>query len=197
MIRHRLFSKGDSIHALISTTTHPNILFSVRGIIYDIKFDEYNPQYQIKIDKMYEDVAFVKQYLIKGRTIRNFEGNDTRYKLVRGGFKTINEFVEKTYNGDNWEKYLIVVDSVYCCKSRKEQIDFFNNIQSFLIEKNLKEVFEMANRSQYNKGDFYYHTKHEFKESLKKFLGGRGPNTEKWYEDLLKKPSAAELDKHV
>ena len=96
MIRHKLYSKGETIHALISTTTHPNILFSVRGIIYDIKFDEYNPQYQIKIDNMYEDVAFIKRYLIKGRTIRDFEGGDSRYKLTRKGIKTIDEFVEKS-----------------------------------------------------------------------------------------------------
>tara|TARA_B100001287_G_scaffold273095_1_gene275916 strand:+ start:247 stop:840 length:594 start_codon:yes stop_codon:yes gene_type:complete len=197
MIRHKLFSKGESIHALISTTTHPNILFSVRGIIYDIKFDEYNPQYQIKIDKMYEDVAFVKKYLIKGRTIKDFNGGDTRYKLVRSGINTIDEFVEKTYNGDNWEKYLVVVDSVYCCKTRKEQLDFFNNIQTFLIEKNLKEIYEMVNRNQYSKGEFYFHTKVEFINALKKFLGERAPKDSKWYDNLTYRANISELDKHV
>lgn len=197
MIRHKLFSKGDSIHALISTTTHPNILFAVRGVIYDIQFDEYNPQYQIKIDKMYEDIAFVKRFLIKGRTIRDFEGGDSRYKLVRKNLKTIDEFVEKTYNGDNWERYLVVVDSVYCCKSRKEQIDFFNNIQTFLIEQNLKELFDMSTRNQYSKGELYFHTRFDFIHSLKKFLGERAPNNKQWFDNLTEKPGAEDLDKHV
>lgn len=197
MIRHKLFSKGDSIYALISTTTHPNILFAVRGMIYDIKFDEYNPQYQIKIDKMYEDVAFVKRFLIKGRTIRDFEGGDTRYKLVRKNIKTIDEFVEKTYNGDNWEKYLVVVSSVYCCKTRKEQKDFFNNIQTFLIEQNLKELYDMSTRSQYSGGELYFHTRFEFINSLKKFLGERAPNNKDWFDNLTEKPNVEDLDKHV
>tara|TARA_Y100000361_G_scaffold78629_1_gene69591 strand:+ start:56 stop:649 length:594 start_codon:yes stop_codon:yes gene_type:complete len=197
MIRHKLFSKGESIHALISTTTHPNILFAVRGVIYDIKFDEYNPQYQIKIDKMYDDVATIKKYLIKGRTIRDFEGTDTRYKLVRKSFKTIDDFVEKVYNGDNWEKYLIVVDSVYCCKTRKEQNEFFNNIQSFLIEQNIKEIFNLANRNLYRSGEYYFHTKTEFINSLKKFLGDKAPTDPKWYDNLVKVPNVQELDKHI
>ena len=65
MIRHKIFSKGERIHALIHSTTNPNILFPVRGMIYDTKFDEYNPQYQIKVDKMYDDIAFLKRYLLK------------------------------------------------------------------------------------------------------------------------------------
>lgn len=197
MIKHKLFSKGESVHALISTTTHPNILFAVRGVIYDIQFDEYNPQYQIKIDKMYDDVATIKKYLIKSRTIRDFEGGDSRYKFSRHGFKTIDDFVEKVYNGDNWEKYLIVVDSVYCCKSRKDQIGFFNKIQSFLIEENLKELFELSNRNLYRSGEYYYHTKKEFELSLKKFLGERAPQDKKWYDNLLQSSTVSELDKHV
>jgi len=197
MIRHKLFSKGESIHALISTTTHPNILFAVRGVIYDIKFDEYNPQYQIKIDKMYDEVSFIKRYLVKGRTIRDFDGNDTRYKLVRSQFKTTDDFVETIYNGDNWEKYLIVVDSVYCCKGHPEQIEFFNKIQTFLIERNLKEIYDMSNRNMYRKGEFYYRTKGEYEMALKKFLGDRAPKDKKWYDNLLAIPSVRELDKHV
>ena len=197
MIRHKLFSKGESIHALISSTTNPNILFPVKGIIYDIKFDEYNPQYQIKITKMYDDVAFIKRFLVKGRTIRNFEGKDTRYKFNRSSFKTIEEFVDKIYNGDNWEVYLTVVDSVYCCKTRKEQIDFFNKIQTFLIQKHLKEVFDMTTRKEYRKGRFYYHTIHEFKSAIKKFFGERAPKEDKWYKDFLANPDVKDLDKHV
>tara|TARA_A100001037_G_scaffold290408_1_gene303238 strand:+ start:19849 stop:20442 length:594 start_codon:yes stop_codon:yes gene_type:complete len=197
MIRHRLFSKGESIHALISTTTYPNILFGVRGIIYDIKFDEYNPQYQIKIDKMYDEISFIKRYLIKGRTIRDFEGGDSRYKFNRSQFKTTDDFVEKVFNGDNWEKYLVVVDSVYCCKSHPQLISFFNDIQTFLIEKHLKEIYEMSNRNLYTKGPFYYRTKGEYQQALKKFLGERAPTEQSWYDDLLLAPRATELDKHV
>ena len=146
---------------------------------------------------MYDDVAFIKRFLVKGRTIRNFEGKDTRYKFNRSSFKTIDEFVDKIYNGDNWEVYLTVVDSVYCCKTRKEQIDFFNKIQTFLIQKHLKEVFDMATRKEYRTGRFYYHTIHEFKNAIKKFFGERAPKEDKWYKDFLSNPDVKDLDKHV
>ena len=197
MIRHRIFSKGERIHALIHSTTNPNILFPVRGTIYDTKFDEYNPQYQIKVDKMYDDIAFLKRYLFKGRTLQNFEGKDSRWKFTRTNYKTTDEFVEKVFNGKNWEGYLIVVDSVYCCKTRKEQVDFFNKIQTFMVQKSLREVFQMVRRKEYRNGRFYYHTVDEFKRALKRFFGERSPQSDKWWNDFLASTDIRDLDKHV
>ena len=57
MIKHRLFSKGDQIHALISTTQQPNLLIPVRATIYDVKFDDVNPQYQIRVKKLIDAVS--------------------------------------------------------------------------------------------------------------------------------------------
>ena len=54
MIKHKLFSKGEQVQALISTTQQPNVLIPVRATIYDVKFDDTNPQYQIRIKKFYD-----------------------------------------------------------------------------------------------------------------------------------------------
>ncbi len=197
MIRHKIFSKGERIHALIHSTTNPNVLFPVKGMIYDIKFEEYNPRYQIKIEKMYDDISFLKRYLFKGRTISDFNGKVCRWKLVRGNYKKTEDLVEKIINGQNWKTYMVVVDSVYCCRTRKDQIDFFNKIQTFLIQKNIREMFEMVRRKEYRKGRFYYHTIDEFKRSIKKFFGGREPQSKKWIDDLLANSDIRDLDKHV
>ena len=61
MIKHQLFTKGDTVHALISTTQNPNILFPVRAIIYDVKFNDINPQYQIRIKNLYDNIYYLKQ----------------------------------------------------------------------------------------------------------------------------------------
>ena len=61
MIKHKIFSKGDHIHALISTSQQPNVLIPVRCIVYDVKFDDINPQYQIKIIKFYDNIYFLKK----------------------------------------------------------------------------------------------------------------------------------------
>jgi hypothetical protein len=37
MIKHKIFSKGDHIHALISTSQQPNVLIPVRCIVYDVR----------------------------------------------------------------------------------------------------------------------------------------------------------------
>ena len=63
MIKHKLFSKGDQIHALISTTQQPNLLIPVRATIYDVKFDDVNPQYQIRVKKFYDPIYFLKKNL--------------------------------------------------------------------------------------------------------------------------------------
>mgnify|MGYP000706873360 CR=1 FL=1 len=65
MINHKLFAKGEKIHALISTTQQPNVLFPVRAIIYDVKFDDINPRYQIKVIKFYDQIYFLKKNLSK------------------------------------------------------------------------------------------------------------------------------------
>ncbi len=49
MIKHRMFGRGEKIYALLSSYTDPNLLIPIECIIKDIKIDEINPQYLIKI----------------------------------------------------------------------------------------------------------------------------------------------------
>ena len=62
MIKHKIFTKGEYVQALISTTQNPNVLIPVRGLIYDVKFDDVNPRYQIRIKKFYDNIVFLKAY---------------------------------------------------------------------------------------------------------------------------------------
>ena len=64
MIRHRLFSKGETVYALLSNFRHPNILFPVQAVIYDVKFDGDMPQYMLKINKFYDDISFLNYLLV-------------------------------------------------------------------------------------------------------------------------------------
>lgn len=194
MINHKLFTKGSKIHALISTTQKPNILIPVRAIIYDVKFDDINPQYQVKIIKFYDQIYFLKQYLFDGRFIKNFEGHDTKINLKREHYSKVKKVEDEVFNGKNWEKYKIVVDSVFCTRTRAEQEELFNKLQSFHIELKLKELYELTNRSVYSKGQYYFHTKGEYIKSLEKFLGYRYPKEEGWVDDLLYRPETSEMD---
>ena len=192
MIKHRLFSKGEYIHALISNTKHSNIVFPVRALIYDVKFDDVMPKYQIKIVKFYDDLNFLKRYLFDLKFIKNFEGGQTRFRLNRQKYKTREQF--QKYIDANEETYFVVVDSVMCTKSYNQILELYNNIQDFLIEKSIKDLYEMANRQSYSKGAYYYESKGVFEAHLKKFLGDRVPEDPKYFDKLLFRPESKQLD---
>lgn len=194
MIKHQLFAKGDQIHALISTTQQPNVLIPVRATIYDVKFDDVNPQYQIRIKKFYDNIYFLKKNLFGGRFIKDFEGRDTKINLKRALYPTIDDVENNIFNGAKWKQYLIIVDSVFCTRTRAEQETLFNKIQTFHIEMKLKELYELVNRSVYKDGEFYWHTKGEYVKSLQKFLGDKYPKDPKWSDNLLYRPETDEMD---
>lgn len=196
MIKHKLFSKGEYVQALISTTQQPNVLIPVRGIIYDVKFDDINPQYQIRIKKFYDNMYFLKQNLFGGRFIRDFEGSDTRINAKRTNYKNIEQLSDDLFNGESWKKYLIVVDSVFCTKTLDEQQTLFNNLQTFMIEQKIKEIYEMSTRYPYrkSKGEFAFNSKGEFIASLKKFLSDKLPADQKWIDDMFYNPNSKEMD---
>lgn len=196
MIKHKLFAKGEYVQALISTTQQPNVLIPVRGIIYDVKFDDINPQYQIRVKKFYDSIYFLKQNIFGGRFFRDFEGHDTRINAKRTNYKNTDQLVEELFDGDNWKKYLIVVDSVFCVKTFEEQQVLFNNLQSFMIEQKIKEIYEMSTRLPYQRasGDFAYESKGEFITALKKFLGDRIPPDEEWIDNMFYNPTSKEMD---
>lgn len=194
MINHKLFAKGEKIHALISTTQQPNVLIPVRAIIYDVKFDDINPQYQIKILKFYDQIYFLKQNLFGGRFIKDFEGRDTKINLKRENYSQVKQLEDEVFNGEHWKKYMIVVDSVFCTRTQAEQTELFNKLQTFHVELKLKEIYELTNRSVYSKGQYYFHTKGEYIKALEKFLGDRYPKETSWADDLLYRPDTSEMD---
>lgn len=192
MIKHRLFSKGEYIHALISNTTYPNIVFPVRAIIYDTQFDEKMPRYQIRIVKFYDDINFLKRYFIDTNFEKGFKGGMTKFRFKRSQFKTKTELAD--HIEANPETYLITVDSVMCTKTYNQVMDIYLSIQDFLIEKQIREVYEMATRQVYSKGQYYYESKGVFTAHLKKFLDERQPNIKDYYDKLLYRPIGSEYD---
>lgn len=192
MIKHRLFSKGEYIHALISNTTYPNIVFPVRAIIYDVQFDEKMPRYQIRIVKFYDDINFLKRYFFDTNFEKSFKGGMTKFRFKREQFSNKKELSKHLEN--NSETYLITVDSVMCTKSYNQIMDLYLSIQDFLVEKNIREMYEMVTRQVYKDGQYYYQTKGIFTAHLKKFLDERQPQIKDYYDKLLYRPIGPEYD---
>ena len=64
-----------------------------------------------------------------------------------------------------------------------------------MIEKRLKEIYELSNRFIYNKGQYYFQTRGLYEIALKNFLGDRLPKDKDYFDKLLYRPKSIELDK--
>jgi hypothetical protein len=192
MIRHKLFSKGEHIHVLISNNRYNNVVFPVRAIIHDVEFTDKMPRYQIRITKFYDDIDFLKRYMFDMKFDRNFDGALTSFRISRQKFSNIKDF--QNYIDSKWETYLIVVDSVMCVKTYNEINVLYNNIQDFFIEKTIKDLYELSTRKTYSKGNYYYESKGVFQAHIKKFLDDRAGTSSDYFDKLLYRPKSIELD---
>ena len=192
MIRHKLFSKGDHIHTLITNSKFPNVLIPVRAFIHDVEFNDKMPRYQIRITRFYDDLDFLKRYMFGMKYDKSFSGGYTKFNLSRKRFKTRKELEDQI--NSKWDSYLLVVDSVMCARTYDEINTLYNNIQDFLIEKKFKELFELSNRSTYSTGKYFYKSRGVFEAHLKKFLGDRFDGNSEYFNKLLFKPKSVELD---
>lgn len=192
MIRHKLFSKGEYIHVLISNNRYNNIVFPVRAIIHDIEFNDKMPRYQIRITKFYDDLDFLKRYMFDMKFDRNFNGGLTSFRISRQKFSNVKDF--QNYIDSKWETYLVVVDSVMCVRTYNEVNELYNNIQDFFIEKTIKDLYELSTRNTYSKGSYYYASRGIFEAHIKKFLGDRAGTSKDYFEKLLFKPRSLDLD---
>ncbi len=192
MIRHKLFSKGEHIHVLISNNRYSNVVFPVKAIIHDVEFNDKMPRYQIRITKFYDEIDFLKRYMFDMKFDKNFEGSFTTFRMSRQKFSNIKDF--QNFININWETYLIVVDSVMCVKTYTEVLELYNNIQDFFIERTIKELYELSTRNTYSKGKYYYGSKGIFQAHLKKFLDERAGKETDYFDKLLFRPKSNELD---
>jgi hypothetical protein len=171
MVKARLFVKGEIIYALLSSYSHPNILIPVKAIVKDVKYDEINPVYLIKVVKFYDNILFLKKYLFDMTFANKIGRRPRRLKIEYSKIKNLRE-LEKLFNGDKEESMHLVVDSIMCKKHKGDMVDLFNKIQNHLIEKNFRQCREYMTRIFYSgqyrlSGDAEYHAR------LNKLIGDK------------------------
>jgi hypothetical protein len=169
MIKHKLIDKGSVAHALISTVHEPNILMPVKVIIKDIKFDEYNPLYLVKVIKFYDNINFLKKYFI-GSSFPNSFGKKPRPFWISNDIKNVQSL--ENYLNKEGSRFYIVVDSIYTVRYKNELSNIFNKIQDFLIQRNISELKGMSTRNFYS-GNFKFSTNIEFFVNLRKMYIGK------------------------
>lgn len=169
MIKHKLIDKGSVAHALLSSVHEPNVLIPVKVTIKDIKFDEYNPMYLVKIVKFYDNINVLKKYFIGNSFANNFQKKPRPFWIPKdiNTVQKLENYLEK--EGD---RFYVVVDSIHTVRYKNELEDTFNKIQDFLIQRNISEFKELSTRNFYS-GKFRFSTQIEFFANLRKMLIGK------------------------
>lgn len=166
-MKHRIFNKGDKIHGLLSSQSKPDILFPVKGIIMDTKWDPINPKYRVKVIKFYDSIHFLKKHFFEVNFSRSFTTKVGPLPLKRDDYNTPESLVDRL-NDKDAERFYFTMDSVMCVKTKPDLQELFERIQFYLISKKFKEIRELSTRS-FSKGPLSLDTKNEFDIRFKQF----------------------------
>lgn len=170
MIKHRLFVKGEKIFALLSSNSYPNILIPVKAIVKDVKYDQINPRYLLKVITFYDNILFLKKYLFNMSFSNKFDKRARNIQLNPDTIKNKEDLYEVM--SKNESKYYFVVDSIMTKKFKGELFELFNKIQDHLIEKKFRECRDYMTRIKYT-GVYKITGDSEFEKRLKNFVGDK------------------------
>jgi len=171
MITHRLFPKGEQVHALLSSNVRPNILIPVKGIVKEIKFDDINPQYLIKITKFYDTLKYLQRYFFDMRFQNSIGKKPRALKLGGHEYRDASDLLKRINEADE-KNFYVVVDSIMCTKFKADMTVLFNKLQDHLIEVRMREIREMSLRAVY-KGRYSVDSYGNFNIRLRKFMGDK------------------------
>ena len=169
MIKHKLINKGSIAHSLITSTNEPDILIPVKVVIKDIKFDEYNPIYLVKIIKFYDNIYFLKKYFMNNSFANGFNKKPRPFWISENINTTqiLENHIEK--EGD---RFYVVVDSIHTTRYKNDLKDMFNRIQDFLILRSFSDIKELSTRNLYD-GKLKFNTQVEFFVRLKRMISDK------------------------
>jgi len=157
---HRIFTKGQVVYTLLSSHNRPNVLLPIKGLIVDTAWDPVNPQYKIKIIKIYDNMKFLKKYFFDMNFKYEFDNRARKMPLKKEDFKTTRS-LEERFNLQDMDRFYVIVESVMCTKTKVDLEKLFEKIQFYIISKNLKEIRESTVRP-FLKGQFSLDSTQEF-----------------------------------
>lgn len=172
MIKSQILDKKSICHALLSSTSSPEIFIPVKAIIEDVFFEENIPVYNLRVIKFYDNIHFLKEFLYETPYLTNYKGKSKPLKLPRLSTTAELEtwFSEKT-------AYRFCVESNFVVKTKIEMLDLFHRIQEYIIYKELRSIRRTIMRSAYE-GDLKLNSKIEFTERIKRAFGDKFPTSE-------------------
>jgi hypothetical protein len=167
MIKDELINKKSICHALLYSTSSPEILIPIKGVVEDIHFEEDIPHYTIKVIKFYDNINFLKEHLYNKPFLLKHKSKSKTFPIPN--FKTVIEL-------DNWFidecVHRFCVESTFVVRTKNEMVDLFNKIEEYLIIKHLRLIKDSTMRSLYE-GPFKISSKVEYIQRLKRMYGDK------------------------
>jgi hypothetical protein len=167
MIKGNLLDKKSICHALIYSTSSPEIMIPIKGIVEDIHFEEDIPKYSIKLIKFYDNINFLKENFIGKPFLLKHKAKPKSFQIPK--FKTVVEL-------ENWFidecPHRFCIESTFVVRTKIEMTELFNKIEEYVLIKHLRIIRESSLRSLYQ-GPFKIQSKIEFKERLRRMYGDK------------------------
>jgi len=183
MIKHKLIDKGSIAHAIISSINEPNIFIPVKVVIKDIKYDEHNPLYLVKIIKFYDNIHFLKKHFMNSRFIKSFGAKPRTYDINTSNITTT-EALQNYLDAED-KRFYVVIDSIHTTRYKNEMLDLYTKLQDFLICRNLQEFRDLSTRAPY-KGFLKFDSNSEYYIRLKRMLVDKIDDIKMSWDEFIK-----------
>ncbi len=148
MPKHRIFDKGKSIYAIITSYNKPNVHLPVKCIIMDTKWDPVNPKYLVKIINFYDGYLFIRDNFFDMTFSKTLSERARSMRLKATDFNKCEDLINH-FNGPNASRYYIAVDSLMCFARKFEMAERFSMLQLYMISKSLKQAQISTGRQLY------------------------------------------------
>ena len=145
MIKVQILDKKSICHALLTSTSDPETIIPIKGVVDDVFFEEDIPVYSIRIIKFYDNIHFLKTNFIGKSFLTNYKGKPKPIAIPKE-IKAIGEM-------ENWlgekSKYRFCVESNLVVRTKIEMMELFNRVQEYLILQKLRAIKKIVLRTPY------------------------------------------------
>jgi hypothetical protein len=173
MIKTEILDKKSICHALISSTSDPEVIIPIKAVIEDVHFHENIPYYSLRIIKFYDNIDFLRVNFFDKPFVTSYKSQPKPIKIPN---KIRNTEELDTWMGDN-SKYRFFVESNLVVKTKNEMMELFNKIEEYILCKSLKRAKSIVLRYPY-KGPIRMSTKTEWAFRLERAFSDLFPTRE-------------------
>lgn len=169
MTKIKTYCVGRIVYCILVSSSHPNTLIPVRGVVKEVKWDAHNPSYLIKIVGFYDTFQYVKTHFFDMTFFRDIDKKIRATRIKDEDFKSLKEILER-FNKSDEARFYVHVDSVMTSPTKKNMEELFSDVVFFLISRWFSEIKRNSIRPFY-KGCFGMGSQKEFNRKLEIAFG--------------------------